>query len=79
MLKFANVVNITNTPTMMLSCLKVVDLPNEEISENLFSWAYFSLSLLLNLTFLFLLGDDFSFLRISRAVTKAKNKGKLKL
>ena len=62
MLKFANVVNITNTPTMMLSCVKVVDLPNEEISENLFSWAYFSLSLLLNLTFLFLLGDDFSFL-----------------
>lgn len=64
---------------MMLSCVKVVDLPNEEISENLFSWAYFSLSLLLNLTFLFLLGDDFSFLWISRAVTKAKNKGKLKL
>lgn len=63
----------------MLSCVKVMDLPNEEISENLFLWAYFILSLLLNLTFLFLLGDDFSFLWISRAVTKAKNKGKLKL
>ena len=63
MLKFANVVNITfNTPTMMLSCVKEMDLPNEEISENLFLWAYFILSLLLNLTFLFLLGDDFSFL-----------------
>lgn len=63
MLKFANVVNITfNTPTMMLSCVKVMDLPNEEISEKLFLWAYFSLSLLLNLTFLFLLGDDFPFL-----------------
>ena len=63
MLKFANVVNITfNMPTMMLSCVKVMDLPNEEISENLFLWAYFILSLLLNLTFLFLLGDDFSFL-----------------
>ena len=63
----------------MLSCVKVMELPNEEISENLFLWAYFILSLLLNLTFLFLLGDDFSFLWISRAVTKAKNKGKLKL
>lgn len=63
----------------MLSCVKEMDLPNEEISENLFLWAYFILSLLLNLTFLFLLGDDFSFLWISRAVTKAKNKGKLKL
>ena len=63
----------------MLSCVKVMDLPNEEISEKLFLWAYFSWSLLLNLTFLFLLGDDFSFLWISRAVTKAKNKGKLKL
>ena len=37
MLKFANIVNITfNTPTKMLSCVKVMDLPNEEISENLF-------------------------------------------